>query len=799
MVKRTICLTFTLAAALFFASAPQTHGQGYTDAFLTSTNYNTAFPCGNTGTTTTQQIQYAFQAASHYSGGTVDLTCYQSGISITSDIFSPVSANILLWLPEHTVTVNANATIPSNFEICHGPGGSIVAGSGFTLTNNASACLSGASGGGTVTSVAMTGDGTVYNSVVNGSPITTSGTLAPSLKSQNANLFLAGPVVAVPGAAAVIQTASGMATGGGPVSVAFANKTTPGNSLIMTFNCIGYDNQWVSFSVADSQLNTFTTAFNGQQNGMVFTTGIPGGADTLTATFTYGAGALCASGILASALEVTNLAGTVDTSYGVYHPGAGNYNLNITTGTADDLLILFANSNNSAQTLIVSGTNPYTTYAQPGSNAEGWGVGGYSYSGAAGSYSATVNGTGGDNYGALVAFRVSGAFTPSAPPNFRNIVAQDLPSTVVENNQSNTYAAGTTQDFSAATALNLPSTVNATEPTTDVEIGNNTFRFDFTSSSTGLTFQNTTAATSVLNQSSPQFVFRGQYWNGAASAADAWNYQDVLGSGSNPTSTLTFLHSGSTGVDYVQFPNLEVVGIGNFSGSSDLYAPTSAGATGSVAGDLKYDSTNNNYHGNDGADAILAVLPASLSPTTNDCVKWTVTSGKISLGDSAAGCGGNTAWSNLGNPSADLTLSMTSFSTDFIYTESGSFRWDNTNAATSTQAVDPPSLSISGQYWNGLVSATDLWTMTGAIANGTNGDSAFEFLHAGSAGAASVYVPGLSYSTLVVSQLPTASTHATFSYWVRDSTTVAVEGQTCVGGSGSTAFAISNGSVWKCF
>lgn len=48
-------------------------------------------------------------------------------------------------------------------------------------------------GGGTVTNVAMTGDNVVYNTSVTGSPITTSGTLAPSLKTQTANTIFAGP------------------------------------------------------------------------------------------------------------------------------------------------------------------------------------------------------------------------------------------------------------------------------------------------------------------------------------------------------------------------------------------------------------------------------------------------------------------------------------------------------------------------------------------------------------------------------------------------------------------------------
>lgn len=46
---------------------------------------------------------------------------------------------------------------------------------------------------GTVSSVAMTGDNVIFNSSVTGSPITTSGTLIPSLKTQTANTLLCGP------------------------------------------------------------------------------------------------------------------------------------------------------------------------------------------------------------------------------------------------------------------------------------------------------------------------------------------------------------------------------------------------------------------------------------------------------------------------------------------------------------------------------------------------------------------------------------------------------------------------------
>lgn len=48
-------------------------------------------------------------------------------------------------------------------------------------------------GSGTVTSVAMTGDGVIYNTSVTGSPVSSSGTLIPVLSNQSANKVLAGP------------------------------------------------------------------------------------------------------------------------------------------------------------------------------------------------------------------------------------------------------------------------------------------------------------------------------------------------------------------------------------------------------------------------------------------------------------------------------------------------------------------------------------------------------------------------------------------------------------------------------
>lgn len=73
-----------------------------------------------------------------------------------------------------------------------------------------------------------------------------------------------------------------------------------------------------------------------------------------------------------------------------------------------------------------------------------------------------------------------------------------------------------------------------------------------------LTMQQATAATALANQSSNVFSLQGNYWNGSASATDQWTFQDVLGAGTNPTSTLTLAHSGSSGTVSINMPQVAV-------------------------------------------------------------------------------------------------------------------------------------------------------------------------------------------------------------------------------------------------
>jgi hypothetical protein len=56
-----------------------------------------------------------------------------------------------------------------------------------------------------------------------------------------------------------------------------------------------------------------------------------------------------------------------------------------------------------------------------------------------------------------------------------------------------------------------------------------------------------TAATSSNNYASPSFAWNSNFWTGSASSVDQWYFGTSLGTGSNPTSTLTLSHAGSTG------------------------------------------------------------------------------------------------------------------------------------------------------------------------------------------------------------------------------------------------------------
>lgn len=75
---------------------------------------------------------------------------------------------------------------------------------------------------------------------------------------------------------------------------------------------------------------------------------------------------------------------------------------------------------------------------------------------------------------------------------------------------------------------------------------------------TAITSNALSPATSSLNRNAPAYVFTSNYWVGSASEPDSWFISPVLGTAatSTPTSTLTFLHTGSSGAATVEIPDL---------------------------------------------------------------------------------------------------------------------------------------------------------------------------------------------------------------------------------------------------
>ena len=82
-----------------------------------------------------------------------------------------------------------------------------------------------------------------------------------------------------------------------------------------------------------------------------------------------------------------------------------------------------------------------------------------------------------------------------------------------------------------------------------------------------------TAATSGSNVNSPGLWLMGNYWTGTASNFDNWVLQDVLGSGANPATTLTFTHNGgSTGPTAVDMSSVGTLKTGAINAGTNTVA-----------------------------------------------------------------------------------------------------------------------------------------------------------------------------------------------------------------------------------
>lgn len=76
--------------------------------------------------------------------------------------------------------------------------------------------------------------------------------------------------------------------------------------------------------------------------------------------------------------------------------------------------------------------------------------------------------------------------------------------------------------------------------------------------------------------------------------------------------------------------------------TSSFRLPNIAAAATTTAGSIVYDTTNKNFHaGANGVDNLVGIFPTAVSPANNDCVKFSVISGVVTLNTAGAACGGS--------------------------------------------------------------------------------------------------------------------------------------------------------------
>ncbi len=165
---------------------------------------------------------------------------------------------------------------------------------------------------------------------------------------------------------------------------------------------------------------------------------------------------------------------------------------------------------------------------------------------------------------------------------------------------SNSANIGTLLDISSTGILSVPTLA----------------KFSYAGTGDAINIIQTIAATAGVNNNSPKYKITGTYWTGSASASDTWTIQDVLSTpGSNPTSSITFVHAGSTGALSFVLPNFTTIkasGNNNFIVGGDGNTNTSTNISNVVLG-----GDSNSISGGSGARGLIAGGSGNTISATN--------------------------------------------------------------------------------------------------------------------------------------------------------------------------------------
>ncbi len=647
-----------------------------------------------------------------YAGGTLSLAP-----SATNYVYLDPAHNCA---PASNTTGFATATIPIARVVTTSTAISSVADVRTLFVSN------GVTSPGTVTSVGMAGDGIIFNPTVAGSPVTASGTLAPQLLTQTPNTVLAGPgsgPSATPtfrslAPADMPATISSSTTGNAATASALAATPTQctGTGLSQGITSNGNAN-----CIGSQPANTFYAAPGGASGNPSFrpmvATDLPASissntsGNAATATALASGPTQCGSSNWATGVSTNGNANCLQ-------PGFSNLAGSVAIGqtpltTGGDLL--FVNSTPALARLPIGGTNQFLgisgglpVWIQP------------TFSNLSGNATVSQGGTGQTT--AAAAFNALSPLTTEGDLHYYHsssntrLAVGGANTFLTSNGTDPSWGSLTGAGFGNQTANNVLVAPNGSN-------GNPSFRTlvagDLPASITSNTSGNAGTATALAT--APGQCAGSAFATGIATSGNA----NCIGS--QTANTFYAAPSGSSGAPAFRallssdLPTIAIAGGGT--GQTTATAAFNALSPLTTEGDLHYYHTNSNTRLGIGGNG------QCLTSNGADPV-W-------------GSCGSSAVWSSLANPTANLTLSMSNYTTTFNHTSGANWTWANTTAATSGTSQSSPIQNLAGTYWTGAASATDSWSFQDVIASGTNGNSTLTLAHAGSSGTATLNVPNL--------------------------------------------------------
>jgi hypothetical protein len=272
-----------------------------------------------------------------------------------------------------------------------------------------------------------------------------------------------------------------------------------------------------------------------------------------------------------------------------------------------------------------------------------------------------------------------------------------------------TFGAGAIEDFSAMTATNLKLPAGFFQAGGSNLTAQVPINFQVSSGITGLTL-------AVSNPSAGNIQY-------ALSATAAQASHLVLGTCNAATAIAECTLVAGDLPAAIVYNNQTNTGTASMTLDMSLSTATGALKPPSIAGgtttvpSILYDPTNKNWHiGGNGVDNINIVMPSSISPANNDCAKFTIAAGVVTLNTNGGACAG-------GTPSFPVTVTGTVTSGGIPYfnstTQESSSGILNTNVLVKGGGAGGAPANSSVTDNGTTVAATEPITTTGSVTTGS--------------------------------------------------------------------------------